>query len=286
VNALAKSPQQRVVLPVLNKREFERLADGLRADLTALDKAWGKDLMPDDVEKAERALKAWKAANGPAHWRRADELLNGLSGDACWDENGHIRLSVVSDAVRRLTGAFPTCNVPDAKTYTATLIEEIYGEDPDPIALDATVRRLQRTQTFLPALSEILKVLTEETATQSARLGAIEQGSFYANEAEQTLQKARAEAEARHQKKAVESARLTADIAQKRTHERERGEFAPGDLVRCGGERYVVTEVDNVDGWVWLVEEHGEGTCSSWVGRVLLSQAVRDRAAPPAQEDF
>lgn len=69
-----------------------------------------------------------------------------------------------------LLGSFPNGAPSDPEIYVGMLIEEIMAGEFFKHAVESGVRRLRRTQKFLPSISEVLEVLNDEQKLWTRRL--------------------------------------------------------------------------------------------------------------------
>jgi hypothetical protein len=72
-----------------------------------------------------------------------------------------------------LIGAFPNAAKQDLSIFGVALIEDVAAERPSIGVLTNACRKLRRSNTFLPTISEVLEALSQETRRQQGQVAAI-----------------------------------------------------------------------------------------------------------------
>jgi hypothetical protein len=161
----AKPPAERKPWPT--QAEVQKLAD--RLDCLVKHNAWFQKALDGDLRyKRLEDLQGtvdWFEASGAKKLaeRLAAEDGNRSLEPAEWcDENGNVQQNAVSVLLAQLVGSFPTSNLPDAKTFTRVLLDDVMALEPSYVALESACRKLRRTQKFLPSISEVIAAIEKE----------------------------------------------------------------------------------------------------------------------------
>lgn len=188
------------------------LLDMLGAHNRVMGNAWKKIQgwpSASDVEHAKEVAQGYER-RARERVGVAETLLNQCEPDSWYDENGCVEKSEVAKMLAVLMGSFPTSSLPDAKVFTAMLLEDVMAVSPFFPALEGACRELRTTKTFMPAIAETVAAVKKHDDMWSDRYEALDhiEGSYddliaAIAEAERKIA-AKAEAEQRRKVAAIE----------------------------------------------------------------------------------
>jgi hypothetical protein len=136
-----------------------------------------------------------------------------------------------------LIGSFPNASKQNLAIYGVALLEDVAFERPSIAALTSACRRLRRSNTFVPTISEVLDALSSETRRQQTELDA-------AREFVPRLERARAAAQEARERITREFERLV-DICQKRLRNFDNVNWLPAEVVKEAQERITARVVEH-----------------------------------------
>jgi hypothetical protein len=107
--------------------------------------------------------------------RRAIVLLD---PDDNYDDEGNFKKSIIAKRLTAMIGAYPSGAPATPEVYIKMLLEHVAAIDElNYLMLESACREIERNQKFLPAVSEVLKIITEQQEVwekRQAAIGAIE----------------------------------------------------------------------------------------------------------------
>lgn len=80
-----------------------------------------------------------------------------------YDDDGDFKKAVIGKRIAALLGAYPSGTPSTPEVYTKMLVEHVaINDELNWIILDCACREIERTQKFLPAISEILEIIDRQ----------------------------------------------------------------------------------------------------------------------------
>ena len=114
-----------------------------------------------------------------------------------YDDDGNFKKAVIGKRIAALLGAYPSGTPSTPEVYTKMLVEHVaINDELNWIILDCACREIERTQKFLPAISEILEIIDEQQALWLKRQVAIRDLESRARHVAEVLAKVRPKIEA------------------------------------------------------------------------------------------
>jgi hypothetical protein len=130
-----------------------------------------------------------------------------------YDDN-RLKRGVIGERLAMLVGAFPGGSPSDPVVFVTTLVESVCAIDYLTLtALDAAIWQIIGTMKFIPAVSEVLKIVNKQRADWSKRFCAIDGIDEASHWAMEEIEELQVEAERAAKKRAVEQARYALDLA-------------------------------------------------------------------------
>jgi hypothetical protein len=107
---------------------------------------------------------------------QCEAALERLDPASNYEDNGQgsLKRGVIGERIAVLVGAFPNAAPSDPAVFVRMLIESICSVDLSLPALDAAIWQIVGTKKFIPAVSEVLEVVTKQQGDWSTRVCAIQ----------------------------------------------------------------------------------------------------------------
>jgi hypothetical protein len=161
VKSVPKPPAPKLKLEYF---QFDAFVEAARILLMRIDTlmekggkgSWARDDLQHWYGLFARGREAFEREELYCERKTARQDLTG-----CWTKR-EISRRVVAEKVGLLLGSFPNAAPHNAESYVGMMIEEIIAANPAVSVLEATCRKIRRTKTYAPTISEVLSELREQ----------------------------------------------------------------------------------------------------------------------------